>query len=186
MRSRITLGACLILAHVTAHSATVFTTLDFDSAAGILTSYTEDGYVFEDLSVTGGLATFSAGKLRLTGPDPDDAFVRLKRVDGGLFNLVSFDVQEINDGPPRLAVTGFGGHFAQISGTFEPFVPPLGTFVSMSGMTFLADGRGANAEYRLDNIVLSAEVATVPLPPALPLMALAAAGIFYGRKRKAA
>lgn len=186
MLSRIILGASLILAHAAANSTTVVTTLDFDSAMGTLSSYVEDGYMFDDLSTTGGLVSFSDGKLRLTGPDPIDAFVRLKRIDGGLFNLVSFEVQEINDGP-RLLVSGGGGS-AQLTGTFEPFpfVPPMGTFVDMDIITFRADGigLGAIAEYTLDNIILSAEVATVPLPPALPLMALALAGIGFSRNRK--
>ena len=59
-----------------AQATTVNTTLDFDSASGVLTSYAEDGYILEDLAATSALTSFVGGALTITAPDPDMGFVR--------------------------------------------------------------------------------------------------------------
>lgn len=178
--------------------------ITFDSLASaddnfaVGSSYTEGGFVLDDITTTSsfGFATWGTSSPFYVGStalinDNDDGLTRLTQVGGGLFNLTSIDLAVMypgitDDGETTVTFTGYRSDNSTVEQMF--FINDgLAQTSYLNGFTDLTSVVWTNgAMYnQFDNISVSGSVpAAVPLPGALALFAPALGLLgFVGRRR---
>ncbi|MCC5598370.1 hypothetical protein [Nostoc favosum] len=198
-----TLGATAIAIGM-GTTAQALTVIDFESLAqpgdGISNqgfSYTEDGYTLTNISNLFEFSTFNTGESRYLGStalfnDTVDGTTVLTKNDGGIFDLISIDLGELNQPfeSPTVKFVGTKADNSIISNTFNlNGVKGFQTF-ALKDFTNLVSTTWEQVSpfHQFDNIVVS-DITTKSVPePAsvLSLLSFAALGVGSTLTRKKA
>lgn len=184
----VAVSAAIALGSVGAVSAA---TVDFDgSPNGVSTSLVSDGFSFDVARIVNG----NCAALDCLALNPDRGqsaadYSVMTSVLGGAFNLVSAYLY-LAGTDSNLVVTGYdamGDALNTMTYTSPPFPQNLGGILNFGGLfdnvfavSFTNTGTG---NVRVDDINTST-IATVPVPGALGLMAMALGGLGLVRRRK--
>lgn len=152
--------------------------------------YIEDGFQIDELSANQGLHTFGTLEARYTGStalfnDTVNGTTELTRFGGGIFNLVSIDLAELNGNAiAGVTFTANGGHtqtftldgnaFGAETFIFDP------EFLGVNSVTWVQQ----SPFHQFDNIIVN--TTSVPEPVSIALFGLSLAGVGFVRKRKTA
>jgi hypothetical protein len=187
---RIAIALACLTALAIPKSATAVT-LTFDTlhpdincaAACPLFPYSEGGFTF---TMLGGASPHYGDGAQVDqtlswhegGNNDPFGTVRLTASDSSLFDLVGFDIADLNlSGGSVLVVSDVGGGALSLTGTY------VVNFNGASFVDFKFSLAGVD-DLALDNVILNS-TAAVPLPPAVALFATGVAGLsWFARRRR--
>ena len=168
------LGSAFILAGMALADTAGAATVDFGTSAGNLASYGEDGFTFAPARLVNGNCLDGACLALNTNETTTLTF------GGSAFTLETFSFSLLGR-PAELTVTGDNGASAVFTtdeygfNTYNTAVlGPL--FAGVTSIVFADTGTG---NIRIDDVVLSGDIAPAPLP-ATGLLMLAGLGAFAG------
>lgn len=200
---------CTLLAPGFAPGFAAAATMTFDAGIGLYADadgdglddhYTENGITVQGF-IFGSLSDFPAETAHLDNPGDGHFTDRLNFTFGKRFSLTSFALWpsgfecdlDICAGYKNVIVTGFRKGLTVAEHIFSMgFTPSLyvGTppFANLDRLVISTiDGPPAyqfgNSHFSIDNVVLTAALAPVPVPPALPLLGLGLLTLWLAGKR---
>lgn len=194
-----TLTCFSVFAHV-ANAGFVYQTVTFENLTpGPLHSYSEGDYIISWWAPGVGdqpIAVDSGGNIAIG--DSNTGFtnglvlgapIRIRRADGGLFDLVSVDFANVGSNPTGLpqwapeTFTGFEDPFPTTSSSFVTFYTPEERYTGLTEFGIATLGYlGDN--YLLDNIQLRSHIFEVPEPSTLTMLTLGTGGALVLRRRR--
>lgn len=191
-----TIGAALVGAFALCASFASAATLDFDSGSLSGNTYTQDGFVVEE--VNGGNVTTpnncndgtsNSGCLLLQNTSSNKIY-KVSRADSGLFDLLSFTFNGTDnrtDNALRVSTTlaeamaETGQLFTENNnGNLMTSSGPLAGYQDVSMIFFRSANEGSA---RVDDIVVSIKMAPVPLPASAALLLAGLGGLVFVRRR---
>jgi hypothetical protein len=166
------LGLALACVAGTSMAATVSSVIDFDSAPlGAFTSLTVGDFRFDWVGYGDQqfVRDLGGGNRALADIDPFDVFgaeAPMTRVDGGLFTVTQFDLINLNGGYDYFRVdVGPSSYYTE--GTYTPSDIADVNWMDLN----IVSGADFGADYAVDNIHVTYEVAPVPEPATYAMFA---------------